>query len=423
MKIRTSRIILISPVGFAMIAYAFFWACTMVPPSVYQGIMHENNYMFMHLPSHLLVGGCVVAFIFGATVLRARASGPADHLDNRRAMRASFIALPILGLSMINIISIALLLENNPNLLTGWISDGRSAKMDLDATGAMTNALPALYATCWWGLWRTMDREHITGKPQWTLRAILVIATLISIYSALVKVARYDLLPCVFGLAVVYLSHKYSTGKLKLSGSFTSFAAIALIVVGLFLAMAWLRGSDEVAILGKNVAGYTAASYNRLAAILDGAMKLPYSDTGVHAFKFLTYIPIANRWIDFPALFGMPTKEDAWLSEFGAVAQSGLDGSYIWSSAFGYVYSDIGIFSIAYFLIIGMLSQRAWKSAISGRSLGLFTYPWIAFSILFWMGDNFIAHSKIIVFIGMGILFTTYDQLTLRRDKALKMVK
>ncbi|PSD44509.1 hypothetical protein C7E24_21295, partial [Stenotrophomonas maltophilia] len=93
----------------------------------------------------------------------------------------------------------------------------------------------------------------------------------------------------------------------------------------------------------------------------------------------------------------MPTKEDAWLSEFGAVAQSGLDGSYIWSSAFGYVYSDIGIFSIAYFLIIGMLSQRAWKSAISGRSLGLITYPWIAFSILFWMGDNFIAHSKIIV--------------------------
>jgi hypothetical protein len=59
----------------------------------------------------------------------------------------------------------------------------------------------------------------------------------------------------------------------------------------------------------------------------------------------------------------------------------------------------------------------------SGRALGLFTYPWVAFSILFWMGDNFIAHSKIVVFIGMGIVITIYDRMTLRREMTPRMMK
>jgi hypothetical protein len=395
-----------------MIAYAFFWACTMVPPSAYQGIMHENNYMFMHLPSHLLVGACFAAFLLGATILGRRASGLPSELGNRSIMRASLIALPIAGLSIVNLISIALLLNNNPNLLTGWLSDGRSAKMDLDATGAMTNALPALYAVCWWGLWRLMDREHSTGKREWTLRVILVSATLIAIYSSLIKVARYDLLPCVFGLAVVFLAHRYSTGKLKLARSMTSFLILVAAVAMLFLIMAWLRGSDELTALGRNVVGYTAASYNRMAALLDGDINFPYSGTGVYSFKFLTYIPFLNRWIDFASLFGMPTKEEAWISEFGAIAQSGLDGSYIWVSAFGYIYSDIGIFAIAYFFLIGIASRAAWRSIIAGRVAGLTIYPWIAFSILFWMGDNFLAYSKLIVFVGTAILMNAYEKLT-----------
>lgn len=394
-----------------MIAYAFFWACTMVPPSAYQGIMHENNYMFMHLPSHLLVGGCVVAFILGATVFGRRAPHPSSDLSNRRPMGSALIALPIVGLSIVNLISIALLLNNNPNLLTGWLSDGRSAKMDLDATGAMTNALPALYAACWWGAWRLMDREHLTGKREWILRFVLTGGILIAIYSALIKVARYDLLPCVFGLAVVFLAHRYSTGRLKLAKSMTSFLVMVAAVAALFLAMAWLRGSDELAALGKNVIGYTAASYNRLAALLDGDINFPYSGTGVYSFKFLTYIPVLNRWIDFASLFGMPTKEEAWISEFGAIAQSGLDGSYIWASAFGYVYSDIGILAVTYFFFIGLASMAAWRSMITGHVAGLTIYPWIAFSILFWMGDNFLAYSKLIVFAGTAVLMGGYEKL------------
>lgn len=371
--------------------------------------------MFLHLPSHLLVGGCFAAFLIGATILGGKTADPSDNFVLRSTMRASAIAFPILILSLVNVLSIALLLNNNPNLLMGWLSDGRSAKMDLDATGAMTNALPALYAACWWGLWRLMDREHVMGKREWTLRVILIFSIAIAIYSALIKVARYDLLPCVFGLAVVFLSHRYSTGRLKLAKSMTSFLVMVAAVAILFLSMAWLRGSDEIAALGKNVVGYTAASYNRLAALLDGDIQFPYSGTGVYSFKFLTYVPVLNRWIDFASLFGMPTKEEAWMSEFGAIAQSGLDGSFIWASAFGYVYSDIGIFVVAYFFLIGLASRAAWRSMIAGRVAGLIIYPWIAFSILFWMGDNFLAYSKLLVFVGTAIVMVGYEKLARAR--------
>ncbi|MFI8573478.1 hypothetical protein ACIGEO_18460 [Stenotrophomonas bentonitica] len=417
MKIRTSKIVLISPVGLALIAYAFFLACTLVPPSIYQGIMHENNYMFMHLPSHFLVGGCLATFLMGATLFGRKAPTPLNDRRTPGKMRASLIALPIICLSIVNLASIALLLENNPNLLMGWLSDGRSAKMDLDATGAMTNALPALYAVCWWGLWRLMDREYATGKREWTLRFTLAAAVLIAVYSALIKVARYDLLPCVFGLAVVFLTHRYSTGRLQLAKSLTSFLIIIATVAALFLLMAWLRGSEELAAIGRNVVGYTASSYNRLAALLDGDVTFPYSGTGVYSFKFLTYIPVLNRWVDFASLFGMPTKEEAWMSEFGAIAQSGLDGSYIWVSAFGYVYSDIGVFVAVYFFLIGLASRAAWRSVVSGRVAGLIIYPWIAFSILFWMGDNFLALSKLIVFIGTAALMVGYEKLARSRHQ------
>lgn len=66
------------------------------------------------------------------------------------------------------------------------------------------------------------------------------------------------------------------------------------------------------------------------------------------------------------------------------------------------------------------VTERYRQMTMAGemlRQAGLIIYPWIAFSILFWMGDNFLALSKLIVFIGTAALMVGYEKLARSRHQ------
>lgn len=396
MKINKRKIAPFSPAGLALASYLFFIVSTLIPPPMYESIMGEPNFMFLDLGSHAVVAACVLAFCLGSSLTRR---SPSLINQARKPMRAAFIAAPLVAFSALNALSIFLLLGNNPNLLVAWLLDGRAAKQELDTTGGLSNVLPVLYASCWWALWRLMELEHEMGVRELRLRILIIASFSLAIFTALIKVARYDLLPAVVGIFLVFVTYRFRSGQLRLGGNVFAAAAVCAASLALFVFIAWLRGGDEIAVLAQNLIGYTAASYNRLAGILGGHLEFPYGGTGVYAFKFASYIPFLDRWISIGEMLGMPPKEQAWLSEFVAVAESGLSGNYIWASAFGYVYSDIGPWVVAYFFALGMVSKKAWNSMLGGEVIGIVLYPYIAFSILLWMGDNFIAYSKVLVLI------------------------
>ncbi len=369
--------------------------------------MGERNVMFLDLPSHLLVAACVAAFLLGARWIGERTLPSLAKTST--CLRPSLVALPLLAFVVLNLVSILLLLKNNPSLLVTWLTDAHSVKVSLDTTGGLSNALPALYACCWWALWRLMEYEHATDTKAWFLRILVALSIFLAAFTALIKVARYDLLPTVVGCVFVVLIHKFKRGQITLWGNIYAGARLAVFAIAIFLTMAWLRGSEQVSALAQNALGYSAASFNRLAALVDGQINFPYAGTGIYAFRFLSYIPFLDRWISLGGMLGLPRKEDAWLSEFVAVSEAGLDGSYIWVSAFGYVYSDLGFLAIVYFFAMGLMAQWTWNSMLKGNTFGLVAYPYVAFSILFWMGDNFIAYSKVFVFMFLIGVLSTFE--------------
>lgn len=400
----------LSPIGLALISYMFFVICTLIPPGVYESIMREPNRIFLDPASYLLVTASVLSFILGAWLLRSSIRRTSPTFISLPLGRGALL-VPLLTAVMLNLMSVSIFLKNNPTLMTAWLIDAAAAKNDLDTTGGLAEALPLLFGVCWWALWRLLEREAWLGKADWPLRAVLWISFIFALVTALMKVARYDLMPGLLGFILVYIVFRYRYTGIQLRRYVSLLMQAGLVLLSLFLLMSWLRGNSTQSDMVNNVMGYTVASYNRLAAVLSGEIQYPYSGSGTYTLRFLDHIPLLHRWIDTGAMFNMPDSVDVWISEFQSVYQAGLDGSYIWASAFGYVYADIGLFALIYFFILGVLAGWLWRSILNSRSIGVVVYPWFAFSILFWFGSNFVAYPRLVTFTAAGVLLHAYEWL------------
>jgi len=403
----------LSPVGLAVISYVFFIACIVFPPRSYEAIMGEPDWMFLDSTSLVFVTLCVFGYMAGVVLIRTTTVG------RSKPMRVKFlgqtaILLPLLFAFTLNLVSVSLIANSTPNLFTAWFVDGSAAKTNLDTAGALTQALPLLYGLCWWTLWQIINREQANRFHNTGLRFTLWAVFATALATAVIKVARYDLIPMILGIAMIYFTSTLLGKRISVVKYIARTILLVLIIIVLFVAFSWLRGSDSQSVLLKNAAGYTVASYNRLAGVLNGEIRLPYGGTGTYAFRFLSNLPILNRWI----VSGMPDSANVLHSEFAAVGASGLDGAYIWSSAFGYVYSDMGWAAPAYFCVIGALSAWAWRRLRAGSAMGVLIYPWLAFSIIFWAGSNIVSYPQFVTMVGAGTALSVYERLAARRIRA-----
>lgn len=372
--------------------------------------MDEPDWMFMNPASVVFVTLCVIGYVFGALVTQRYPVGLA-RATPQRYLGPNTILLPLMVAFSLNLLSVLLIAKNTPDLFISWFINGADAKRDLDTTGALSLALPLLYALCWWSLWQILNRENVTNRRNVWLRSTLSVAFLAAITTAVIKVARYDMMPMTFGIALAYLVFKLGNKRVSTRKYLMFICSIALFIIIVFFLFSLLRGSDSRTGLFNNGMGYTAASYNRLAGVLSGEIRFPYRGTGTYTFDFISNLPILGRWTHF----GLPDSTAVWRSEFYAVSSSGLDGGYNLISAFGYVYEDIGWASPLYFMMIGVLTMWSWRRMRTGHAIGLLLYPWMAFSVLYWFGNNVVARPQLIVIVGAAAVLSLYERVSAKR--------
>jgi hypothetical protein len=181
----------------------------------------------------------------------------------------------------------------------------------------------------------------------------------------------------------------------------------------LFFAFSFLRGTygwDEQI---NGLIGYTAASYNRLAAVVNGSLHYPFAGHGMYLSGVVTH----NQML-LAGYLNSPDPLDVWASEFTAVSRAGLDGRLIWSGSFGYIFSDIGWFSVLFIFGYGLLYGIAWNWFKRTKVLGIVLYPCFGFCILFWVGSNYLLDQPLEILSIVAIVLTGYEFVFVRQSEA-----
>jgi len=223
---------------------------------------------------------------------------------------------------------------------------------------------------------------------------------------------------------IVVSLYRSSLGKGRGLARLTiKWALSAGIVITVFLALAFMRGTSTAKSLEASLMGYSIASYNRLAALLSGQMTYTYHGTGVYLAPYLLDRHKLNSVLPVAEIMGWPTSGDIWTSEFRSVAAAGLNPMYIWSGEFGYLYSDLGWGALVYLFLVGIMVGYAWACFKAGRTIALLVYPFTAFWILFWVSSTSLFDHPLVELLEVGIVLMSWDKLWIRRTIDLRLVK
>lgn len=405
---------LASPYGLALFSYLVFLFSCLIPPSTYTSFMHEPDFMFLDLPTILFYTLCVVAFLIGVWIWQCLFPvhpSPEESITVR-ASPVLFIGLPLAVAIALSMLSNYLLLRANPNILLLLIAQqGQELKGAdvLNDQGTMIYAAPILNGILWWSSFR-LTQMKVSGMKRRLLWLGIALGVVASLLSATLKLSRANLMVVACGLAVLYVHRKASLGKLSTGSALRLILAFPLAIALLFGSFALLRGSEELDVVANQLAGYSIASYNRLAAVVNGQLQYPYSGTGKTLFSAITTSKAIAKVLPFRDAMNLPDAAELFGGDFSAVSRAGLNPVLVWSGAFGYIFSDLGWYSPWFLLGYGLFYGYVWQSLRKRSLVGILIYPWAAFSIFFWIGGNYLTDSSVIYLALCGFILWAYER-------------
>jgi len=185
-------------------------------------------------------------------------------------------------------------------------------------------------------------------------------------------------------------------------------------VVVLFGLFSFIRGTSSLDAQLTTLLGYSSASYNRLAALIEGSLHYPFSGHGLYLSSFLSFNKTLHQLIPLDQIFHWPGFFEEWTSEFGAVERAGLDNSMVFLSAFGFIFCDLGWFSPLWLLLYGLVYGVVWKEMRRSSIVGIMLYPFFGFCVLLWFGVNLLLDSSIVPFLKYAIFLFFYEKLFLK---------
>lgn len=403
----------LSPLTVAAVPVVLLAVVLAMPPQVYEFYMREPDFAFMNWRMAAFSLANIGLFVVGvwAGLLAFKTLDPVDDAAATLG-NPQHIWIPLCIALGICLYAEAILLMHNPWLWSAWLStdsDKSFIRTQINTTGALTEAGTLLAAVIQWTILKTRLYERAHHVRLDNLRVGLVIAVALLLFSALIKIARWELFPYLTAVAITVAGTSGSIEKISFRRALPNIVkGIAGLVIA-FNVITIARGVFAINDLVESTMGYTIASFNRLALILSGNLSYPYGGNGIYAFRFLSNVPILGWFVDFPGIFSIPDAYLAWLSEFEAVAMSGLSSYYIWATAFGYVYADLGNWVFLYFFMFGVLAAWGWREFWRGRTMGVVLYPYIVFCIAFMVGDNFIAYRGIVTLAIVGLALVVYE--------------
>jgi hypothetical protein len=406
---------IVSPYGLAAVSYLIFLLAWLFPPRLYTEYIGEPNLMFLDPLTFLFYTSCVIAFVLGVRFTGVwRASAQPEPYAEAPDSPLAYLALPI-ALLTIPCAILMILAGTRLNAVVLLASQqGQAIKAATEA------AMPApewakyqtfLMAVLWWGLSRASQLK-LAGFSKLCFHAVFALGASVNLLACVAEVDRADLMPITAGLLVVYLHLASTARNVSLTRLLLTGVASILALISTFLALSFLRGANLLRLFVVSLMGYTIVSYNRLAAILHGTMHYAYEGRGIYLASVLSHV----GWMEpLTRIFGWPSANVVWRSEFTSTYMAGLSPLFIWSGAFGYLYSDIGWWTLLYLFAVGIVSGVTWSQFTAGKTLGLVLYPWVAFCILFWVGYNMLFDTRVFRLLGIGIVLSLYDQLLFRR--------
>jgi len=415
---RTGKLWIVSPVGLSCLAFALFLLAWIFPPGLYTEVMQERNLVFFDATSMLFVLLCLGGFWLGVWLIatfrpeRRVGSGGPD------AWKPIKIAIPLILAVGGNAIVLSVTLIREPLMFPLLLTrQGDALKEAAGRAGALFTATTVLTGMLWWALWRR--REVATQRWSAFLRTLLGLTFLSALVDCIVRVDRTSLLSLVIGTFVLVLMLRAKESGLRNRSLWWSMIRAVVLVVGLFVVISFLRGTDDSREFVAQLLGYSIASYNRLAAVLSGTLHYPYGGRGLYLAPFVSYSATLQSIIPVGGVFGWPSFLEVWSSEFLAVSSAGLSRDAIWAGAFGYLFSDLGWAAPVFLIGYGALVGGIWRSLRNGNMLGTLLYPWCAFCILFWHGTNVLLDAKFVILLLVGGCMALYEKLTTRSRRHL----
>ena len=399
-----------SPYGLALLSACVFLFAVLFPPGLYYFYLGELDNIFLNGEAVLYFGLCLLGFFTGLACFKVMAgageNGKQSLVQDRPLM---FVLIPLFTGTAVCVASTSALASSLPNLGTLLLAQqGDLVKLaglsGATSVGFWRTSSIITTGTLWWAYWRG-THLLMTAAARRTFLICFSVALACAVLACIVRVDRTALMPILAGLFVLYLHRRIAESQASLSRAVLLGLGIGMLLIGMFLLLSLVRGYSGFKLLLSLLLGYTIASYNRLAALLSGQLTYLYHGSGIYLSS--AYSSDLNNIFHFQNL---PTPTDAWFSEFSSTLVAGLNPMYIWSSAFGYLYSDIGWWTPLYFIALGLLYGWGWRLFLQQTAVGVLIYPWLAFNVLFWVGSNYVLDTKLIMLILMGLALAIYER-------------
>jgi hypothetical protein len=394
-----------------MISSLVFVVAWVFPPGIYKRLMGESDLIFLDVEAALFYAACVAAFLLGVYLVAVYCpSGPlTDRRLEPRISPTAFILGPVLVGLLLHSIGIVSVLKKGvllQLLLSGDRAATSSGTWAAEGTIGLSGTL--LTGIIWWALWRYRQLK-LSRASSLVTRLFIYLAIISVLVSFSLMQDRTGLTPVIVGTAIIVLLRKKLQSELDTRVVLTFSGVVLAISMACFVLFAELRGINEFEGIVSSVIGYTISSYNRLSALLSGRLQYPYGGRGLYLSGFLAFNNLFNSIVPVREMLRWPDFYYVWDSEFGAVWRANLDGKFIWSGTFGYIYSDLGWLSPGFMFLYGLLYGWVWRSVCGGRAFGIVLYPWCAFCILFWFGTNLLLDTPSAMLVIVALVLSGYD--------------
>jgi hypothetical protein len=400
-----------SPYSAALLSYAGFLCAWTFPPQTYISYVHEPDLLFFNFLAFTYFTACLIAFILGVRSVQSFQSTQPSPTEPGRWVSHPMIYL-MLPLALATLFCGVYLWEVGAHIDVIELLSAQQAQSiklaqvsgQID-TGKASYALPLLIGTVWWAAYRVW-LFNLKGMDKWAFRALFGCAIALGVAAFGSTADRGHLIAYVAGANVVCLYHQSLKKNTTVGKLLFRSATSVLSIVIIFVVFTALRGAGTAGAVIESSIAYTIASYNRMSALLSGQMTYMYHGTGVYLAPYLLDRHKLNSILPIAQSMGWPSFVDLWRSEFMSVAASGLNPSFIWSGAFGYLYSDLGWGAIGYLYIMGIVIGCTWARFRAGGTVALTVYPYMLVWILLWFGtNNLFDHALVgLVECAMGLL-------------------
>lgn len=380
MSVRWAR--LASPTVVAAIGFAPALVAFLYPAQSYERVLQEHDYVAGNVRFLFLAALCFAAVLLGS-VTRFQRGGAKSDLPLRCYQLATVIGP--LGGAFFLLVAGLVAVSVGPAAVLGAVAGEQSSTTLRFAYGARLEELNLGFAVNLFrmaapilvvaGLVPSRDAGHRLGRGlYWAgLGALIWLSQSRELF--------FFALVCA-GIAIaVGKQHGLRLGRTRVA----ALLAVLVAFAGFAVAVQSSRfESVASASPQETVLGYTVASFNRAAAIMDGALRIPDAWNGYYWTRLAWEVPVLGPVAERAtfAFFGGTRPPVSSLELAPHLELAGLRARYNVLSGLGQSWLDFRSWSVVPFLLVGAAMGRTWARAAQGSASALVVYCALAFATL-----------------------------------------